>query len=179
MSLLKRNLPIICSKQFCELRQGRNQKFWRGIGNFVERAKINKKVLQREKKREKERELSCVFVKYNASSHSKVGPGNRFSIIVGKSNYHRCSVKKVVLKNFTKFTEKHLCPSFVFNKVAGLRPAILLKKRLWYRCFPVNFAKFPWTPFLQSTSGRLLLRRQNPWKLHMSLCFFNAPKIVI
>ena len=24
----------------------------------------------------------------------------------------------------------------------GLRPATLLKKRLWHRCFPVNFAKF-------------------------------------
>ena len=24
----------------------------------------------------------------------------------------------------------------------GLRPANLLKKRLWYRCFLVNFAKF-------------------------------------
>ena len=37
------------------------------------------------------------------------------------------------------------------------RPAILLKKRLWHRHFPVNFVKFLRTPFLQSTSGRLLL----------------------
>ena len=43
------------------------------------------------------------------------------------------------------------------NKVAGLRPVTLLKKRLWHRCFPVNFAKFLRTPFLQNTSGRLLL----------------------
>ena len=39
-----------------------------------------------------------------------------------------------------------------------LRPAALLKKRLWERCFPVNFAKFLRTPFLQNTSGRLLLK---------------------
>ena len=32
-----------------------------------------------------------------------------------------------------------------------------LKKKLWHRCFPVNFAKFLRTPFLQKTSGRLLL----------------------
>ena len=38
------------------------------------------------------------------------------------------------------------------------RPATLLKKRLWHRCFPVNFAKFLRTPFLQNTSGRLLLK---------------------
>ena len=31
--------------------------------------------------------------------------------------------KKGVLKNFTKFTGKHLCQSLFFNKVAGLRPA--------------------------------------------------------
>ena len=33
-------------------------------------------------------------------------------------------------------------PDLFFNKVAGLRPATLLKKRLWHSCFPVNFAKF-------------------------------------
>ena len=38
-----------------------------------------------------------------------------------------------------------------------MRPATLLKKRLWRRCFPVNFVKFLRTPFLQNTSGRLLL----------------------
>ena len=32
-----------------------------------------------------------------------------------------------------------------------------MKKRLWYNCFPVNLAKFLKTPFLQNTSGQLLL----------------------
>ena len=50
--------------------------------------------------------------------------------------------KKCVLINFAKFTGKHLCQIFFFNKVAGLRPETLLTKRLWHRCFPVNFAKF-------------------------------------
>ena len=50
--------------------------------------------------------------------------------------------KKSVLRNFIKFTGKHLCQSLFFNKVAGFRPATLLKKGLWHRCFPVNFAKF-------------------------------------
>ena len=64
--------------------------------------------------------------------------------------------KKVFLRNFAKFTGKHLGQSLFFNKVAG-RPATLLKKRLWPRCFPVNFAKFLRKTFLQNTSGRLLL----------------------
>ena len=40
---------------------------------------------------------------------------------------------------------------------AILRPATSLKKRLWHRCFLVNFVKFLRTHFLQNTSGRLLL----------------------
>ena len=74
-----------------------------------------------------------------------------------RSSHRKCSIKIVALKNFTKFTGKHMCLSLFINKVAGLRPAILLTKTLWYRCFPVNFAKFLSTPFLQNTSGRVLL----------------------
>ena len=55
-------------------------------------------------------------------------------------------MKKGVLKNFTKFTGKHLCQSLLFNKVGGLTPVTLFKKRLWHRCFLVNFMKFLRTP---------------------------------
>ena len=65
-----------------------------------------------------------------------------------KSSHQRCSVRKGVLRNFAKLTGKHLCQSLFFNKAAGLRPAALLKKRLWHRCFPVNFTKFLRTTFL-------------------------------
>ena len=54
--------------------------------------------------------------------------------------------KKGVPKKFAKFTGKHLYQSRFFNKVAGLRPATLLKKKLGHRYFPVNFAKFLRTP---------------------------------
>ena len=84
----------------------------------------------------------------------------RFSDVYwDKSSHWRCSMKKDVLINFTIFTGKHLFQSFFFDKIAGLRPATLFKKRLWYRCFPVNFAKYLITPFSQNTSGRLLLLR--------------------
>ena len=73
--------------------------------------------------------------------------------------------KKGVLRNFTKFTGKHLCQSHFFNKVVGLRPTTLLKKRLlalkkrlWHNCFPVNFAKFLkpslFTEHLSTTASR-------------------------
>ena len=74
-----------------------------------------------------------------------------------RSSHRRCFTKKGVLRNFAKFAGKHLCQSLFFNEVASLRLATILKKRLWYKCFPENFAKFLRTPFLQNTFGRLLL----------------------
>ena len=53
-----------------------------------------------------------------------------------------------VLKNFAIFTGKHLHWSIIYNKVAVLRLANLLKKRLQQRCFPANTAKFLRTTFL-------------------------------
>ena len=37
-------------------------------------------------------------------------------------------MRKGVLRNLTKFAGKHLCQGLFFNKVAGLRPVLLLKK---------------------------------------------------
>ena len=37
-----------------------------------------------------------------------------------RSSHQRCSVRKDALRNFTKFTRKHLCQSLFFNKVAIL-----------------------------------------------------------
>ena len=36
----------------------------------------------------------------------------------------RCSVKKCVLRNFAKFTGKHLFQGLFFNKVVGLSPQL-------------------------------------------------------
>ena len=64
-----------------------------------------------------------------------------------RSSHQRCSVRKCILRNFAKFTGKHLCQVLFYNKVAGPEPATLLEKRLWHRCFPMNFAKFLRTSF--------------------------------
>ena len=66
-------------------------------------------------------------------------------------------MKNGALLNFIKFTGKHLCQGLLFNKIAGLGAATLLKKKLRRRCFPLNLAKFLRTPYLQNTSARLLL----------------------
>ena len=41
-------------------------------------------------------------------------------------------------------------PESLFNKVASLRPATLLKRRLWHGCFPVNFTEFLRRPFYRT-----------------------------
>ena len=58
-----------------------------------------------------------------------------------------CSVKKMFLE-ISKIHRKTPMPESLFYKVAGLRPTTLLKKRLWHRCFSVNFEKFLRTPLL-------------------------------
>ena len=54
--------------------------------------------------------------------------------ITSRSSHPEVFCKKGVLKNVTKFTGRHLCQSLFFNKVTDLRPATLLKKRLWHNC---------------------------------------------
>ena len=58
-----------------------------------------------------------------------------------RSSHQRYSVRKGVLRSFRKFTW-------------GLQ---LYQKRLWRKCFPVNFVKFLRTSFSQNTFWRLLL----------------------
>ena len=71
-----------------------------------------------------------------------------------RSSHQSCFIIKGVLRNFAKFTGKHLCQSLFFNKVAGLS---FWKERLWHKCFHEDFVKFLRTSFLQNTSGQLLL----------------------
>ena len=112
--------------------------------------------------------------------------------------------EKGVPRNFTKLTGKYLCESPFFNNVAGLtkwsntlkqfisilltnclsvfdhfvRPATLLRKRLWHSSFPVNFVKFLRTPFFIEHLGRLLLWLVFTFKMHLLIwkiyCFIRS-----
>ena len=58
--------------------------------------------------------------------------------MIYRSSHRRCSIKKVLLE-ISQNSQENTCA------------------RVWHRCFPVNFAKFLRAPFLQNTSGRVLL----------------------
>ena len=63
--------------------------------------------------------------------------------------------KKTVLK-ISQYSQENVCVGVVFNKVAGLRPATLLKKKPQPRSYnPVNIEKFSRTPILKNICKRL------------------------
>ena len=86
---------------------------------------------------------------------------------------------KVIEANCTEAVARRCSIKKVF-----LRPAILLKKRLWHRCFPVNFEKFLRTPFLTEHLRRLLimetsnvrqdilLKRKRVWRFFVNKNFY-------
>ena len=100
-------------------------------------------------------------------------------LIFFRSTHHKCSIKRAVLKNFAKFIGKHLSHSLFFNKIAGPRSATLLKKRLWQRCFTLNFAKFLETSFLQRTSGQLLLTFYHQSNEYERPSFFSSTQGIV
>ena len=65
------------------------------------------------------------------------------------SSHRRCSVRKGVIRNFARIHRKTPVPE------------PLLKKRLWHRCFPVNFAKFLRAPVSTEQLRWLLLNKGN------------------
>ena len=95
-------------------------------------------------------------------SHKPVWFIKVLSVVVPSKNFHSCLMwlsqvqkqppelfhRKGVLRNFTKFTGKHRRQSL----------------------FSVNFAKFLRTPFLQNTSGRLLLQVNIYWNFLVFFC---------
>ena len=84
--------------------------------------------------------------------------------------------EKSVIKSFEKFATKHLCQNLFFNKVTGVRPATLFKKRPWHRCFRVNFAKFLRTHFFTEhlwVTASDLVKHQTFWKSSERLSVVN------
>ena len=95
-------------------------------------------------------------IDYIDNSNSLIKCLFNFHKVFSNSDRKRC-VQTGDLRDFIKFTGKHLCQSLFFNKFAALRPATLLKKRLWHRCFHVNFAKCLRTLFATEHLQWLLL----------------------
>ena len=83
--------------------------------------------------------------------------------------------KKSVVKNFAKFTGKHLCHRIFFNKVLGWCLQLIKKETLTWR-FSVNFAKFLTTLFLTEhirMTDPVLTRGISEISCLLCVCYMN------
>ena len=78
-----------------------------------------------------------------------------------RSSHRRNSLKKLFLK-ISQNSQENTCA----------RASFLIKVFL-HRCFPVNFANFLRTPFLQNTSGRLLRKHVENCYIKRHHVYFN------
>ena len=92
---------------------------------------------------------------------------DNITFLSGTNTYHHlseaatgCVLQEKVFLKISQNSLENTCASLFFNKVAGLRPTTLFKKRLSHRCFPVNFAKFLRTRFIIEHLWWLLLTCQ-------------------
>ena len=67
----------------------------------------------------------------------------------------------------------------VTHAISQRWPATLLKKRLWHRCFPVNFPKFLRAPFLIQHLRSLLLHMISFWSAFWKRLFFLPQNLFI
>ena len=90
-----------------------------------------------------------------------------------RSSHQRRSLSKCVLRNFVKFTEKHLCQSLFFNKVADLRHE---KRYKLVQVFKNERSKFfgrqPLKNFTWSIHDWFsqIFRRSSPLEVFLGIC---------
>ena len=75
--------------------------------------------------------------------------------LIYRSSHWRCSVKKMFLE-ILQNSQENICARVSF--LIKLQACNFIKKQALVQVFPVNFAKFLRTPFLQNTSWRVLLK---------------------
>ena len=134
-------------------------------------------------------EFRWLLLTFNSCFHRSSGQKHVWLSAI----HNRFSWKKYLLQRKSRSTQRRCSvkegmqrPAQVFScKYCEIFKDSYFEKHLWtagHRCFPVNFAKFLRTPFLQNTSGRLLLE----WVLiyltktvlkKMSNCIFNKEKV--
>ena len=77
-------------------------------------------------------------MKYTFQSQQHTTAASMNVVLVSGSSFPDLFCKKGILKNFAKFTRKHMRKSLLF-----------VKKEIWRRFFSVNLAKFLRTSFLK------------------------------
>ena len=101
-----------------------------------------------------------------------IGLGIIIPIQIYRNSHQRCSVKKVVLRNLTKFTGKHLCQSLSFN----CRPqANFIKKETLAQVFSCEFCKISKNTFF---TDHLRTTASVRFKKKYLLCTLSSSRLV-
>ena len=90
---------------------------------------------------------------------------------------------------FPNNSKSHIFFKFLFDRrsrlevfcrngvLRNLGPTTLLKKRLWHRCFPVNFVKFPRTPFFTEHLRTTASESSKQYAFYWALTIVDLPKL--
>ena len=111
--------------------------------------------------------MRCPYMKYFTYCHEESFKFNRLSLFpnsdliesMKKSSHRGCSVKKSVIRNFAKFTGKHLCQSLFLIKFPVNFPKFL-RTRFWQNRF--FYFKFPWSIIVFVISTNMISFSFNP-----------------
>ena len=98
------------------------------------------------KKQNFERFLIFLNIKISTESN-KTELSEEFMVMWRQEQPLEVFCKKVALRNFAKFTGKHLPQSLFFNKVKGFRPATLLKIDTLAQVFSYEFCEISKSTF--------------------------------
>ena len=90
--------------------------------------------------REHVRAKGTTACKAQSTESTRAGKAREpYKLMESNKASHRAKHHVCVLKKFAKFTGKHQSWTLLFYNASDLQPAILFKKRLRHRCFPVSF----------------------------------------
>ena len=87
-----------------------------------------------------------------------------------RSSHQRCSVQKVVLRNFTKFTGKQLCQCLFLKKLQGLQ---LIKNETLTHVFSCEFCEISKKTFFIEHLRTTASLNSNKVMLNMFSCKFD------
>ena len=107
--------------------------------------------------------VTCFFCKFSKNMRTFGLPNVKQLNMVGRPDVFLKKVKvflEISLRNFAKFTGKHLCQSLFFNKVAGRRLLGAVSRRCFERksVLKILQTKFSRTAVLYIIYKRLLLQ---------------------
>ena len=129
--------------------------------------------------------VSSKEINKKMGSNTEKRTGNYLSLAVicnadeNRSSHLICSIKKIVFKNFSKFTRKHLSRNLFFIKC---RPCLQIycKKRQRQRCFPKDFEKILSTPILKNICKCLFCKKKRDFiQMINSFLVHFAPHIAL